>query len=52
MSAFPGAQWVKDLEMLLLWLWLQIWLRFDPWPRDFCMPKVLGIAKKNKNQLA
>ena len=24
------AQWVKDPSLLLLWLWLQLWLGFDP----------------------
>ena len=26
------VQWVKD-PVLLLWLWLLLWLRFNPWPR-------------------
>ena len=32
------ARWVKDLVVLLLRLWLQLWHGFDLWP-------------KNKNQL-
>ena len=30
-------QWVKDLVLLLQWLGLLLWCRFDPWPRNFCM---------------
>ena len=26
------AQWVKDLVLSLLWLWLQLWQGFDPRP--------------------
>ena len=29
---FPGGPVVKDLVLSLLWL------RFDPWPGNFCMP--------------
>ena len=25
------AQWVKDLPLSLLWLWLLLGLGFDPW---------------------
>ena len=31
------AQWVKALVLSLLWLWLQLWCEFSPWPRSFCM---------------
>ena len=34
------AQWTKDLVLSLPWLWLQLWYRFDPWPRNFHMPWV------------
>ena len=34
------VQWVKDLVLSLLWLWPQLWLRFDPWPGNFHMPRV------------
>ena len=33
-------QWVKDQELLQLWQRSQLWLRFDPWPRNFHMPQV------------
>jgi len=33
------VQRVKDLAFLLLWLWLQLWCRFDLWPGNFCMLK-------------
>ena len=45
------TQWVKDLALSLLWLWLQLWCGFDPWPRNFRMPwtwpkkDLLDIAK-------
>ena len=31
------VQWVKDLVLLQLWCWLQLRLRFDPWPGNFHM---------------
>ena len=31
------VQWVKDLALLQLWDRPQLWLRFDPWPKNFCM---------------
>ena len=31
-------QWVKDLALSLQWLWVLLWLGFDPWPREFHMP--------------
>ena len=34
------AQWVKNPVLSLLWLWLQLWHRFDLWPRNFCTPQV------------
>ena len=37
---FPVAQWVKDLALSLLWLWLQLWHRFHPWPGNFHLPQV------------
>ena len=33
------AQRVKDLALLQLWHRLQLWLRFDPRPRNFHMPR-------------
>ena len=39
-------QQVKD-PTSLLWLWLQLWLGFDPWPGNFCMP---WAWPKNKNK--
>ena len=26
------TQWVKDLALSLLWLWLLLWHVLDPWP--------------------
>ena len=31
------TQQVKDLVMSLPWIWLLLWHRFDPWPRNFCV---------------
>ena len=35
------AQWVRVLELSLLWLWFD-----DPWPRNFCMPRAQQKKKK------
>ena len=43
------AQQVKDLALLLLWLWLLLWCRFDPWPGNLCMLWVWP-KKKIKNR--
>ena len=40
------AQWVKDLTLLQLWWQSQLLLRFDPWPRNFRMPRVWPKRKK------
>ena len=40
---FPGGLAVKDLASSLLWL------RFDPWPRNFCVPWVW--PKQNKKPM-
>ena len=32
---FPCVSVGKDLALSLLWLWLQPWHVFDPWPRNF-----------------
>ena len=34
------AQQVKDPVLSLLWLWSRLWHRFDPWPKNFRMPRV------------
>ena len=40
-GSIPGlAQWVKALVFPQLWLRLQLQLGFDPWPRNFHMPRV------------
>ena len=31
---------VKDMALSLLWLGLLLWIGFDPWPGNFCMPQV------------
>ena len=41
------APWVKDLILSLLWLSLQLWRGFDPWPRNFHM---LWVQKKKKKK--
>ena len=42
------AQWVKDLALSLLWLWLQPWLRFNSWPRE--LAHAVGSEKKKKKK--
>ena len=37
--------WVKDPELPQLWRRLKLWLRFDPWTKDFHM---LQVQKKKK----
>ena len=44
------AQQVKDLELTLLWLWLQLRCEFDPWPRNFCVPWVQPFEKKKRKE--
>ena len=39
------VQRIKDPGVSLLWLWLPLWCRFDPWPENFHI--VWGVAKKN-----
>ena len=43
------AQWVKDLALSLLWLWLLLWGRFNPWPGNFYMPWAWPKKKKELN---
>lgn len=33
-------QWVKDPELSLPWLWLQLWWEFGHCPRNFHMLRV------------
>ena len=34
----------------LLWLGLLLWLRFDFWPMNFCMPQSRAKKKKKKKK--
>ena len=38
------AQGVRDPALPLLWLGLLLWLRFDPWPRNFRRLQALGAG--------
>ena len=38
LGSFLVAQWIKDPALSLPWLWLLLWLEFNPQPGDFCMP--------------
>ena len=40
------AQRAKDLVSSLLWLWLQLWRRFNPWPRTSACS---GHGQNNNN---
>ena len=42
------AQWIKDLVLSLLWLWLLLCHRFDLWPGNFFVPRVRPIKNKIK----
>ena len=44
------AQWVKDLVLLLQWLGLLLWHRFDPWPMKFHMPWMQTKKKEKKKK--
>ena len=44
------AQQVKDPALSLLWLWLQLWRRFHPWPRNFCMLQVRSEKEGKKER--
>ena len=38
MGLLPSLeQWVKNLALLQLWCKSQLWLKFNPWPRNFHM---------------
>ena len=39
----------KDLALSQLWLWLQLWRGFNPWPGNFCRPQ--AQPKKKKREL-
>ena len=43
-------QWVKDPALLQLWLKLQLRLRFDPWPRNFCKPWMQPKGEKRDRE--
>ena len=48
------VQQFKDPVLSLLWLWLQLWHMFDPWPGKFPMlqvqPKKPTSPQKKKKQ--
>ena len=41
------SQWVKDLVLSLLWLWLLLWYGFDTQAGNFHMPQVWPKTKQN-----
>ena len=41
------AQPVKDPALSLQWLGSLLWLKFEPWPRNFHMPQATQKKKKN-----
>ena len=41
------AQRVKDPAVSLLWLRLQLWCMFNPWPGNLCMPQEREIRFTN-----
>ena len=44
------VQWVKDLALSPLWLWLQLQSIFEPWPRNFHMLQEQPKKKKEKKK--
>ena len=42
------AQQVKDLALSLQWLESLVWHGFDPWPRNFHMPRAQTKKKKER----
>ena len=44
------AQQVKDLVLSRLWLWLQLWHRFDPWHRTSACLRSSQKKKKKKKE--
>ena len=42
------AQQIKDPALSLLCFWLYLWHGFDPWLRNFCMPREWPKIKKQK----
>ena len=45
------AQWVKDPELLQPWHKSHLWLRFNPLPRNFCMPRIWPNTHKRIGQI-
>ena len=51
MCSIPGLeQWVKDPELPQLWHTSELWLGFDPWPRNFQIPQMWQKKKKRKKE--
>ena len=47
-SILSLAQWVKDLALSQLWHRSQLWLRYDPWPRNsYAAPHFHQTKKRN-----
>ena len=44
------AQQFKDPALLQLWHRSQLWLGFDPWPRNFHMPWAWSKKKEKKRE--
>mgnify|MGYP007071231767 CR=1 FL=1 len=44
------VQQVRDSELSLWQLGSLLWGRFDPWPRNFHMPRVQKKKKKKKKK--
>ena len=45
------VQWIKDPVLSLLWLRLQLWFGFSPWPMNFHTPWVQPLKKLKKKIL-
>ena len=48
---FLSSSQVKDLVLLLQWLWLLLCRRFHPWPENFSLQSVWPEKGEKKNHL-
>ena len=46
----PGDLVVKDLVLSLLWLWLLLWFRFNPWSGNLCILQVCPSPPPKKKE--
>ena len=52
LEEFPCGSVSQKSGISLLWFWLQLWCKFNPWPRNFCMPLVRPKTNKQTNKIS